>query len=274
VTAAVQLEAVTAGFGSNTVLHGVDLAVEPGACVGLFGLNGAGKSVTVKVLAGLVPVRTGRLLLDGADITQAPPEERVPRGVAYLPQARQLFPRLTVEQNLRLGGYVLRRSDKRRYADVLDEVYGRFPKLASRRTQLAGSMSGGEQAMLAIGRALVSRPQVLLIDEPTAGLAPAVIDDVLQMLLQLRSEGLTILLVEQNISFGFRLVDRAAVMQRGQVVYEGDVAELDTARVAELLGVGRLLGRGLGSAVAAKQAPARSRPKKSVKKAPHRKATP
>ncbi|MCW2542527.1 MAG: livF 1 [Frankiales bacterium] len=256
---AVELRQVTAGFGANTVLHGVDLKVDAGSCVGLFGLNGAGKSVTVKVLAGLVPVRSGQLLLHGEDITHEPPESRVPRGMAYLPQARQLFPRLTVEQNLRLGGYVMRRSDKAAYASVIEDVYARFPKLAARRTQLAGSMSGGEQAMLAIGRALVSRPKVLLIDEPTAGLAPAVMDDVLQMLLQLRSEGLTILLVEQNVSFGFRLVDRAAIMQRGLVVYEGAVAELDTARVAELLGVGRLLGKSLGSAVAAKRAPARKR---------------
>jgi branched-chain amino acid transport system ATP-binding protein len=259
---AVELRQVTAGFGANTVLHGVDLAVAPGSCVGLFGLNGAGKSVTVKVLAGLVPVRSGQLLLHGEDITHEAPERRVPRGMAYLPQARQLFPRLTVDQNLRLGGYVLRRSDKAAYASVLDDVYSRFPKLASRRTQLAGSMSGGEQAMLAIGRALVSQPNVLLIDEPTAGLAPAVMEDVLQMLLQLRSEGLTILLVEQNISFGLRLVDRAAIMQRGLVVYEGAVAELDTARVAELLGVGRLLGKGLSRAVAAKRAPATKRPAK------------
>jgi branched-chain amino acid transport system ATP-binding protein len=259
VTSALSLRGISAGFGANTVLHGVDLDVEVGACVGLFGLNGAGKSVTMKVAAGLVPVRSGSLLLHGDDITHAPPEERVPRGLAYLPQARQLFPRLTVEQNLRLGGYVLRRADKAGFADAVAEVYGRFPRLAERRGQLAGSMSGGEQAMLGIGRALVSRPQVLLIDEPSAGLAPAVIEDVLELLLQLRSEGLTIVLVEQNISFGFRVVDRAAIMQRGQVVYEGAVADLDTARVAELLGVGRLLRHGLGSAVASKRKPTKPR---------------
>jgi branched-chain amino acid transport system ATP-binding protein len=238
------------------VLHGVNLSVERGACVGIFGLNGAGKSVTMKCLAGLVPVRAGTIELFGHDVTAEPPEARVPRGVAYLPQARQLFPRLTVEQNLRLGGYVMRRRDKARYASIVDDVYTRFPRLAERRTQLAGSMSGGEQAMLAIGRAMASDPQILLIDEPSAGLAPAVMDDVLAMLVQLRAEGLTILLVEQNISFGFRLVERAAILQRGLVVYEGDVAHLDTVRVAELLGVGRLLSQ---------QLPASAGPRKSVR---------
>ncbi|MDT7547013.1 MAG: branched-chain amino acid transport system ATP-binding protein [Actinomycetota bacterium] len=249
---ALEARDVVAGFGANTVLHGVDLTVERGACVGIFGLNGAGKSVTMKVLAGLVPVRSGTIQAFGDDITHEPPEARVPRGIAYLPQSRQLFPGLTVEQNLRLGGYVMRRSDKARYAGIVDDVYTRFPRLAERRTQLAGSMSGGEQALLAIGRALASAPQVLLIDEPSAGLAPAVMDDVLVMLLQLRAEGLTIVLVEQNISFGFRLVERAAIMQRGQVVYEGEVAQLDTARVAELLGVGRLLTSSLKASVTRK----------------------
>jgi branched-chain amino acid transport system ATP-binding protein len=211
-----------------------------------------------------VPVRPGTIEAFGEDVTHEPPEARVPRGIAYLPQARQLFPRLTVEQNLRLGGYVMRRSDKARYTGIVDDVYARFPRLAERRSQQAGSMSGGEQAMLAIGRALTSAPQILLIDEPSAGLAPAVMDDVLAMLLQLRAEGLTIVLVEQNIGFGFRLVERAAIMQRGQVVYEGDVAQLDTARVAELLGVGRLLSRQLHASVARTAAPRRRTTRKKV----------
>src|SRR3954452_24643163 len=126
----VEAREVVAGFGANTVLHGVNLSVERGACVGIFGLNGAGKSVTMKALAGLVPVRSGTIEIDGQDVTREPPEARVPRGVAYLPQARQLFPRLTVEQNLRLGGYVTRRSDKARYRVLVDDVFDRFPRLA------------------------------------------------------------------------------------------------------------------------------------------------
>jgi branched-chain amino acid transport system ATP-binding protein len=251
-----------AGFGANVVLHGVNLAVEEGTSVGIFGLNGAGKSVTMKVIAGLVPARAGAITLAGRDITSLSPEDRVGLGMAYISQARQLFPRLTVEQNLRLGGYLLRRKNKARYATVVEGIYERFPRLYERRSQLAGSMSGGEQAMCAIGRALAIEPKVLLIDEPSAGLAPAVIEDVLVMLQGLRSEGMTLVLVEQNITFGFRLVDRAAILQRGQVVYEGDVAHLDTARVAQLLGVGRLLGAhleravGAGAKTAGKKAPA------------------
>jgi branched-chain amino acid transport system ATP-binding protein len=246
---ALELHGVHAGFGRNTVLHGVDLEVPEGASVGLFGLNGAGKSVTMKVIAGLVECREGTVSLASTDITHVSPEERVQLGMAYTPQARQLFPKLTVEENLRLGGYVLRRRDPRRYASVLGNIYGRFPRLAERRAQAAGSLSGGEQAMLAIGRALASEPKILLIDEPSAGLAPTVIDIVFEMLKSLRSDGLTIVLVEQNITFGFRLVDRAAILQRGKVVYEGDVADLDVARVAELLGVGRLLSPHLARAV-------------------------
>ncbi len=264
------LDGVVAGFGANVVLHGVDLAVAEGTSVGMFGLNGAGKSVTMKVIAGLVPARAGVVTLRDRDVTALSPEDRARLGMAYTPQGRQLFPKLTVEQNLRLGGYVLlhggsapgphgrsarwrsleqRRHDKDRFNEVLDGVYSRFPILRSRRGQQAGSLSGGEQAMLAIGRALAGDPQVLLIDEPSAGLAPAVIESVLEMLQGLRAEGMTMVLVEQNVSFGFRLVDRAAIMQRGLVVYEGDVSSLDTARVAKLLGVGRLLGAHLERAV-------------------------
>jgi branched-chain amino acid transport system ATP-binding protein len=257
-----ELDAVEAGFGSNLVLHGIELAVAPGTCVGMFGLNGAGKSVTMKVIAGLVAARKGTVRLRGDDITAASPEERVRRGMAYIPQARQLFPKLTVEQNLRLGGYVLRRRDRGRYQSLVAGVYDRFPRLAERRGQLAGLLSGGEQAMLAIGRALACEPQILLIDEPSAGLAPAVIEDVLTMLQGLKSEGITMVLVEQNVTFGFRLVDRAAILQRGQVVYEGAVSELDTARVATLLGVGRLLGAHLERAVG-KPAPKARKARKS-----------
>lgn len=243
------LDGIVAGFGSNVVLHGVDLAVAPGTTVGLFGLNGAGKSVTMKVIVGLVPARGGRIVFDGSDITADAPEARVRRGMAYTPQARQLFPKLTVEQNLRLGGYQLRRRDRARFDDVAASIYDRFPRLKERRSQVAGSMSGGEQAMLAVGRALASEPRVLLIDEPSAGLAPTVIAEVLEMLHALREDGLTMVLVEQNITFGFRLVDEAAILQRGRVVYQGAVTELDTARVAELLGVGRLFGTHLDRAV-------------------------
>ncbi len=244
-----EVRGLEAGFGSNLVLHGVDLSLERGSALGLFGLNGAGKSVTMKVVAGLVPARAGSVAFDGSDVTKLQPEDRMRAGMAYLPQARQLFPRLTVEQNIRLGSVVLRKHDKARAAEVNEGLYERFPRLAERRRQFAGSLSGGEQAMLAIARALAGDPQLLLIDEPSAGLAPAVIEEVFALLTGLRADGLTVLLVEQNVTFGFRLVDRAAIMQGGVVVYEGPVKELDTRKVATLLGVGRLLGTGLQRAM-------------------------
>lgn len=258
---AVEVRGVHTQIGASRILNGVDLVAPTGLTTGIFGLNGAGKSVTMKVLAGLLPATSGQVLLDGDDITSLSPEQRTARGIAYTPQGRQLFPSLTVEQNLRLGGYLIRRRDKVRYGEVLEAMYARFPRLRDRRQQLAGSMSGGERAMLAVGRALMNEPRVLLIDEPTAGLAPQVIGDVLDLLAGLREEGLTMVLVEQNLAFGFRLADRAAILQRGQVVYEGDVSSLDTEEVARLLGVGRLLGQSLQNAV--ERAPAVKQPRKT-----------
>ena len=246
------VKGLEAGFGSNVVLHGVDLSLNEGTSLGLFGLNGAGKSVTMKVIAGLVPARAGSVAFDDNEITALQPEDRVRAGLAYLPQGRQLFGRMTVEQNVRLGGVVLRKHDKAKASALMEEQYERFPRLAERRTQLAGSLSGGERAMLAIARALAGDPKLLLIDEPSAGLSPAVIDEVFDLLTGLRKDGMTILLVEQNVTFGFRLVERAAIMQSGVVVYEGAVNSLDTAKVAKLLGVGRLLGSHLERAMASK----------------------
>jgi branched-chain amino acid transport system ATP-binding protein len=252
-TPLLELSGVTAGFGSTTVLHGVDLTVAKGEIAGVFGLNGAGKSVTMKVIAGIVAARRGRIRLDGRDITDVDPEDRVALGMGHVPQGRQVFPGLTVEQNLRLGGYPLRRRNRARYDELLATVYARFPILAERRQQLAGSMSGGQQAALAVGRALVSDPVLLLVDEPSAGLAPSVIADVGEILRQANATGVTVLLVEQNVTFGLGLVDRAFVLERGRVVYGGDVAELDQDRIAQLLGVGRLLSKSVRSTVATRR---------------------
>jgi len=249
------LDGVRAGFGSNTVLHGVDLTVQQGEIAGVFGLNGAGKSVTMKVIAGLVPARRGQITLDGRDITTVDAEDRVSLGMAHVPQGRQVFPGLTVEQNLRLGGALLRKRNRSRYEELLATVLERFPILAERRKQLAGTMSGGQQAALAVGRALVSDPKLLLVDEPSAGLAPSVIKDVGAILRDVNASGVTVLMVEQNVTFGLGLVDRAFIMQRGKVVYGGDVASLDQGRVATLLGVGRLLGASVSQTVRSRQAP-------------------
>jgi len=234
-------EGIRAGFGSQPVLHGVDLDVPDGEVTGIFGLNGAGKSVFLKVLAGVVPTWRGRVELCGDDITGLSPEQRVARGMAHVPQGRQVFPSLSVEQNLRIGAYTLRRRNRAAYAGNLERVFATFPRLAERRSQPAGTLSGGEQAMLAVGRALINDPRVVLIDEPSAGLSPALVEDLLDTLLEVRATGLAMLLVEQNIRFGLRLADHACLLQKGRVVYSGATATLDQDRLASYLGVGRLL---------------------------------
>jgi len=234
-------EGLVTGFGSHAVLHGVDIQVREGEIAGIFGLNGAGKSVTIKALAGLQPLWSGRVSLGGQDISTLSPEDRVGLGIGNIPQGRQVFPELTVEENLRLGAYRLRRRNRGRYRGLLEEVYERFPVLAQRRSQAAGTMSGGEQASLAIGRALMSEPRLLLVDEPSAGLAPKVIESVFQALHALNREGLTILLVEQNVTFGLKLVHTAHLLRMGRVVYSGEVGSLDRDRVVQELGIGRLL---------------------------------
>jgi branched-chain amino acid transport system ATP-binding protein len=240
-TALLTARGVTAGFGAQTVLHGVDLDVAAGQVTGIFGLNGAGKSVLLKVVAGVVPLRSGSITLDGTGIGRLGAERRVALGMAHVPQGRQMFRSLTVEQNLRVGAHVLRRRDRRAYADELERVFALFPLLAERRRQMAGTLSGGQQAMLAVGRALISRPRIVLIDEPSAGLAPAVVEELLESLLGIREQGLTMLLVEQNIRFGLRLADSACLLQRGRIVYSGNTADLDSGQLASYLGVGRLL---------------------------------
>jgi len=232
---------LVAGFGAQTVLHGIDLNLPTGEVTGIFGLNGAGKSVLLKVIAGVVPAWSGRVTLGGADVTDLLPEKRVALGMTHVPQGRQVFGSLSVEQNLRVGGYTLRRRDRQRYADNLARVFDTFPRLAERRRQPAATLSGGEQAMLAVGRALVNDPTVVLIDEPSAGLAPSVVEDLLEVLLGVRGLGLTMLLVEQNIRFGLRLADSACLLQKGRIVYSGETASLDQDRLATYLGVGRLL---------------------------------
>jgi len=236
-----EVTGLVAGFGPTTVLHGVDLHVGSGELVTVLGLNGAGKSVTLKVIGGLVPAWEGRVVFDGDDVTQLGVEERVARGMAFVPQGRQLFPELSVAENLRLGAYLPRRRDRVASDRQLREVLDRFPRLAERSDQPAGTMSGGEQAMLAVGRALMARPKLLLVDEPSAGLAPIVAGQVIELLDQVHRDGVAVFLVEQNVPLALRVAERAHVMQKGRVVYESDTRALDHDRVAAELGIGRLL---------------------------------
>jgi branched-chain amino acid transport system ATP-binding protein len=246
---------LVAGFGSNRVLHGVSFRVHEGEIAAILGLNGAGKSVTMKVVGGLVPAWGGEVTLFGDDVTHLSAEKRVAKGMAHVPQGRQVFPELSVEQNLRLGGYTLRRHDKSRYRSALDSIFQQFPLLKDRRNQAAGSLSGGEQAMLAVARALVCQPRLILVDEASAGLAPVMVNQVFEVLKQVNESGVTILMVEQNVTFTLKIADRAHIMQTGRVVYESDVASLDRDRVADYLGVGRLLGARVSAAARARAKP-------------------
>jgi branched-chain amino acid transport system ATP-binding protein len=223
------------------VLHGVDLRVDTGELVTVLGLNGAGKSVTLKVIGGLVPAWEGKVVFDGDDVTHMSVEERVARGMAFVPQGRQLFPELTVAENLRLGAYLPRRRHRATSDKRLKGILDRFPRLGERRDQPAGTMSGGEQAMLAVGRALMAEPKLLLVDEPSAGLAPIVAGHVVELLDEVHRDGVAVFLVEQNVPLALRVAERAHVMQKGRVVYESDTRALDHDRVAAELGIGRLL---------------------------------
>lgn len=269
-----EVDGVVAGFGATTVLHGVNLQVRPGEVAGVFGLNGAGKSVTMKVLAGIVPIRSGNVRYQGEDITNSSPEERVVKGMAHVPQGRQVFAGLTVEQNLRLGAYTLRRRDRARYDAVLAGVLERFPLLAERRSQPAGTMSGGQQAALAVARALMSEPTLILVDEPSAGLSPMAVQDLFRTLRAVADTGVTMVLVEQNVAFGLQVVDTVNVLQVGRVVHTGPVAGLDQETLARYLGIGRLLGGTVARTIAGREpAPVVVEPTPRARKAPRATST-
>ncbi|HVW22512.1 MAG TPA: ABC transporter ATP-binding protein [Opitutaceae bacterium] len=218
------LAAVSAGYGSFQALFGVSLDVTAGEAVGVIGPNGAGKTTLMRVISGLIPLREGTMSMDGHVIGGQPAHKIIERGIAHVPENRRLFPRLSVEENLRIGAFIPQA--RSRFAEQLDWVYGLFPKLKDRRTQLAGTMSGGEQQMCAIGRALMSKPKLLLLDEPSAGLAPLVVQQVFDLVHRIRAEGLTVLIVEQNVSQVLDVVDRAYLLEVGAIKLAGTAAEL------------------------------------------------
>jgi branched-chain amino acid transport system ATP-binding protein len=257
-----QVSGLETGFGASQILFGVDLTVKQGEIAGVLGLNGAGKSVTMKAMAGLIPVWKGSVTLGDRDITTLAAEDRVGLGLGNVPQGRQVFPDLSVEENLRVGAYTLRRRDKSRYAPSLANIWERFPKLYERRAQLAGTMSGGEQAALAVARALINEPSVILVDEPSAGLAPLVVQDVFNTLRAVAETGVTMVLVEQNVSAALRLVDTVTLLQTGAVAWSGPVKDLDRSMLATQLGIGRLL-----APVKKKRAPAKKKAAAVKKKA-------
>jgi branched-chain amino acid transport system ATP-binding protein len=223
-SALLTLANVSAGYGSFRALFDVSLEVAHGQAVGVIGPNGAGKTTLMRVISGLLPLRGGAMTLDGRAIAGLPAHRMVEQGIAHVPEHRRLFPRLNVEDNLRIGAFIPQA--RAHYAEQLERVFGLFPRLKDRRAQLAGTLSGGEQQMCAIGRALMSRPKLLLMDEPSAGLAPLVVAQVFDLVRKVRADGLTVLIVEQNVQQVLDVVDRAYLLEVGSIRLAGTSAEL------------------------------------------------
>jgi branched-chain amino acid transport system ATP-binding protein len=217
------LEGVRSGYGRIEALRGVSLAVNRGELVCLVGANGAGKTTTLKTISGLLTPRAGGVSLEGEALTGRPPHEVVLKGIAHVPEGRRIFNRLTVRENLSMGAY--RRRDGGVAAD-LERVLTLFPRLRERLAQVAGTLSGGEQQMLAIGRALMTNPRLLLLDEPSMGLAPVLVEQILQTIDDINREGTTILLVEQNAAMALSIAHRAYVLETGAVALSGPASEL------------------------------------------------
>jgi branched-chain amino acid transport system ATP-binding protein len=218
-----EAQGLTSHYGRIPALKGIDLRIEPGELVALVGANGAGKTTLLRVLSGVQRVSAGRVWFEGEDITAARPDRRVRLGIAQVPEGRQVFGPLSVEDNLALGAYLRPRAEARR---ALGGVYERFPALAERRRSPAGMLSGGQQQMLAIGRALMAAPRLLLLDEPSMGLAPRLVEEIFRAIRWLRESGTTIFLVDQNARAALAIADRGYVLETGRIVLAGAGAEL------------------------------------------------
>jgi len=219
-----ELRDVEVAYGDLPALRGVSVSVEAGETLSVVGANGAGKTTMLRAISGLLPPRAGQILLDGVRLDRLPSHAIVERGVVQVPEGRKIFPSLTVLENLELGSYVSAAKARRR--DGLEQVFGLFPRLQERRGQAAGTMSGGEQQMLAIGRALMAWPRVLMLDEPSLGLAPIVVKEIFRVIGEINRLGTTVLLVEQNTRQALALSRRGYVLENGRVVLEGSGAEL------------------------------------------------
>src|SRR5712672_3438776 len=219
-----ELKSVDAGYGTFQALFGVSLDVKAGEAVGVIGPHGAGKTTLMRVISGLIRPRAGAISMEGTDVLKTPEHRIVSLGIAHVPENRRLFPRLSVEDNLKMGAFMP--EARARYAERLAFVFDLFPRLKERRNQLAGTLSGGEQQMCAIGRALMSRPKLLLMDEPSAGLAPLLVQQVFELVGRIRAEGFTVLIVEQNVSQILDIVDRAYLLEVGTIRSSGTATEM------------------------------------------------
>lgn len=222
-------------YGAIHALKGVSLTVGEGELVSLIGANGAGKTTTLHTISGLISASSGTIALDGQDLQKASPHRIINMGLAHVPEGRHVFARMTVEENLRMGAYILK--DQKKINENLEKVYSHFPRLKERWRQLAGTLSGGEQQMLATGRALMTGPRIVLMDEPSMGLSPLLVKEIFSIIHQLHDSGITILLVEQNAKMALAISDRAYVLETGCIAMSGkasDLAEDDRVRKAYL----------------------------------------
>ncbi len=211
-------------YGGIQALSGISFTVEKGQIVSLIGANGAGKSTTLRAITSLVPMAGGRIAYEGEDISTLDTQQMIQKGIVLVPEGRRVFPNLTVLENLKVGAYT--RKDAAGIADDIEKVYSLFPRLKERHWQLSGTLSGGEQQMLAVGRALMARPKLLMMDEPSLGLAPLVVRDIFQTVLKLHGEGITILLVEQNANAALKIADQGYVLETGRITIVGSGKEL------------------------------------------------
>jgi branched-chain amino acid transport system ATP-binding protein len=219
-----QLDLVDAGYGGFQALFGVTMRVNAGEAVAVIGANGAGKTTLLRVISGLLRPTAGTMVMEGRDLVTTPAHKIIETGIAHVPESRRLFPRLTVRDNLRMGAFTP--SARARFNERLEYVYGLFPRLKEREAQLAGTLSGGEQQMCAIGRALMSGPKLVLLDEPSMGLAPVIVAQVFDLVRRIRSEGYTVLIVEQNVRQVLKVADRAYLLEVGRIKADGSAAEL------------------------------------------------
>jgi len=231
-TGKLEIQGLTAGYGRANVLEDVSLTIEPGSITCLLGSNGSGKTTLIRSILGLTVPRSGRVVFDGADVTGLATHKVIAAGVACIPEGRKVFPKFTVEENLRLGAY--QESSEDVTQERMVEIYRLFPRLAERRTQLAGTMSGGEQAMVSIGRGLMCAPKLLLVDEPSLGLSPLLVKENFKIIRQINERGITVFLVEQNVRQTLAISQQGYVLSKGRVVAAGTPAELaDRAEVRE-----------------------------------------
>lgn len=235
-----QVKGLRAGYGRAEVLHGIDIEVQPGGVITVIGPNGAGKSTLLNTLMGILPGH-GTITFRGEDITALTLEERVMNGMALVPEKRELFGTMPVEDNLMLGGFRQMRLGNAKWRSKLDDVYSIFPRLQERRTQLAGTLSGGERQMLAVGRALMSSPDLLMLDEPSLGLAPLIVREIFSIIERLRQTGVTIVLVEQNARAALQVADHGYVLEMGELSAQGPASKLasDPRVIETYLGTAR-----------------------------------